>query len=123
MSIGAKIQEYSSKIKYLFESRAGEWGVPILLVLLSVASFGLGRLSVLETSREAVSIGHAPIIAEPRGMYPGGAYVASRTGSAYYFPWCAGAAKILPQNMRWFPDESSAKAAGYAPAKNCKGLE
>lgn len=116
------IHELTALGKGYLERGVGDWGLVLLLVLLSAASFGLGRLSVLESSRPPVSIGKMPAAVAPRGIYPGGMYVASRSGSAYYYPWCAGALKILPQNQRWFPDEESARQAGYAPAKNCKGL-
>lgn len=95
----------------------------LIVLLVALASFGLGRLSVLETVRPPISIMNAPALAEPRGMHTGGLIVASRTGGAYHFPWCASAANIAPQNKIWFASEEKARAAGYSPAKNCKGLE
>ena len=56
------------------------------------------------------------------GMYLGGEVVASKTGNVYYFPWCPGGQNIPPQYQQWFKDEATAKAAGFVPAKNCKGL-
>lgn len=52
----------------------------------------------------------------------GGQYVASKTGTKFYLPWCATAARILPANQVWFASETAAEAAGYGPASNCKGL-
>ena len=95
----------------------------LIVLLIGFGSFGLGRLSMLETVRAPVSITEAPTEANPRGMNIGGLIVASRSGTVYYFPWCASAAKILPQNQVWFASEKKARQAGYAPAKNCKGLE
>ena len=118
----ASIQEIGSKIKNWADVAIGDWGLIAIIFLLSLASFGLGRLSVLESVKPPVSITNAPTIAEPRGMNIGGLIVASRTGSAYYFPWCASAAKIAPQNQVWFANEEKARSAGYAPAKNCRGL-
>lgn len=69
-----------------------------------------------------MTIGKAPEAQKPREMFIGGEIVASRTGSAYYFPWCGGATKISVVNKVWFKDETAARAAGYTPAKNCKGL-
>jgi hypothetical protein len=120
--MGQTIQEFMALCKRHVEAGIGEWGLPALIILLGVASFGLGRFSALEEARPAISFTTAPELAEPRGMYPGGLYVASRSGSAYYYPWCAGAAKILPANQRWFASEEEARRAGYAPAKNCRGL-
>lgn len=120
--MGQTIQDLMALCKRRLEAGIGEWGIPALIILLGVASFGLGRFSALEEARPAISLGTSPSLAAPRGMYPGGLYVASRSGSAYYYPWCAGAAKILPVNQRWFASEEEARNAGYAPAKNCKGL-
>lgn len=116
------IQEAWLKIKNWTDIAVGEWGLVAIVLLIGLASFGLGRLSVLETVRPPVSITEAPALAEPRGMNIGGLIVASRTGSAYYFPWCASASKIAPQNQVWFASEEKARSAGYVPAKNCKGL-
>ena len=116
------IQEWGLKIKSFADHALGEWGLVAVVFLVALASFGLGRLSSLVDARAPVSIGAAPALSEPRGMYIGGLIVAARGGSSYYYPWCAGTAKILPANRVWFQSEEAAKAAGYAPAKNCKGL-
>ncbi len=116
------IQDVWLKIKNWTDLAVGEWGMIAIVFLIGFASFGLGRLSVLETVRPPVSVTNAPTVAEPRGMNIGGLIVASRTGSAYYFPWCTSASKIAPQNQVWFASEEKARGAGYAPAKNCKGL-
>lgn len=55
-------------------------------------------------------------------MARGGMYMASRTGKVYYFPWCASAINIAPENRRWFATEKAAQKAGYRAAKNCRGL-
>ena len=118
-----RIQEYWLKIKSATEHTLGEWGLVAVVFLVALTSFGLGRLSALEDGKPPVSIEAAPALSEPRGMYIGGLVVAARGGNSYYYPWCAGAAKILPANRVWFQSEEAARAAGYAPAKNCKGLE
>lgn len=100
----------------------GEWGLMAVVFLVALSSFGLGRLSALEEAKPSVSIRAAPKLQTPRGMYIGGLIVAARSGSAYYYPWCSGAAKIAAANRVWFPSEAAAREAGYAPAKNCKGL-
>jgi len=117
------IQEAWLKIKNLTEDLVEGWGTILIVLLVALGSFGLGRLSVLESVKAPVSITQAPTEANPRGMNIGGLVVASRSGSAYYFPWCTAADKILLQNRIWFTSEEKARQAGYAPAKNCKGLE
>ena len=117
------IDEWRSKINSWLDEIVGDWGLLIIVFLIGFGSFGLGRLSALESVRPPVSITEAPAEAKPRGMNIGGLIVASRTGSAYYFPWCAGAAKISVLNEVWFTSENEARQAGYTPAKNCKGLK
>ena len=117
------IQDFWLKIKNATEEGVGEWGLYMVIILVGFASFGLGRLSALERARPPVSITMAPELARPQGMYRGGLYVASRTGGVYYYPWCAGGQNIPPERQVWFATPEAAKAAGYQPAKNCKGLE
>lgn len=118
----ASIADWKLQIKNLTEDIIGEWGFVAIVVLVGMTSFGLGRLSVLEDVRPPVSIGEAAAAAAPQGMASGGLIVASRTGGTYYFPWCSRAAKISPSQRIWFSSEREAQAAGYAPAKGCKGL-
>lgn len=117
------IPDIALKIKNLAEDVLSEWGILILVFLLSLASFGLGRLSSLESARPAVSVREAEVASAVRAMTVSGQVVASRSGKAYYFPWCGGADRITAQNKVWFQSEAAAKKAGYAPAKNCKGLQ
>ncbi len=116
------IQETWQKIKPLLDAGIGDYGLFAVVFLIGIGSFGLGRLSALEEVRPPVALTQAPQEASPRGLYIGGLLVASRTGSVYYYPWCSGAQKILPQNQRWFESEAAAQKAGYAPSKACKGL-
>ena len=51
-----------------------------------------------------------------------GKYVASKSGSKYYLPDCSGVKRIKEENKVWFGSVEEAKAEGYEPAKNCKGL-
>jgi hypothetical protein len=111
----------------------GDWGLFFVVILAVTGAFGLGRLSVQNTPQNAVVVQNT---ASPGsslgggGAGPGdplsgpiaGAYVAAKTGSYYYFPWCTDALKIAPDLRRWFMDEKSAQAAGYTPAKNCRGM-
>lgn len=115
------IQELTAKSKTYLDHGVGEWGLFLLVMAAILLAFGLGRLSALVDARPLIERNTA-IAAEGAGMAQGGLYVASRTGSTYYFPWCTGAAQIAPQNARWFQSEEAARKAGYRPAKNCKGL-
>lgn len=93
----------------------------ILVALVAVASFGLGRLSMMDRSH-TVSLSEIPFTEGQPSLVMGGAFVASKKGSAYYFPWCSGAERINASNMVWFTSREDAEQAGYVPAKNCSGL-
>ena len=97
----------------------------VIIFLVSLASFGLGRLSVTysqnTTVTEATSL-------EPLGEVLGedqvvkGGYVASKKGTKYHFPWCSGAQTMSEENKIYFDTKEEAEAAGYTPAANCEGL-
>jgi len=104
------------------EPGLGEIGPVLVLFLVAIGSFGLGRLSLIEVARPAVSVTATESRTEPAGIAAGGLIVASKSGTAYHFPWCGGASQIKPENRIWFADEEAAQKAGYAPSKSCKGL-
>lgn len=116
------VQDLAAVCKEKAERGVGEYGIAALVILIGLASFGLGRLSEPEETRPPVSIRQASASAIPRAMSLGGQFVASWSGGVYYYPWCSGAQKIAPESQRWFESEKSAQAAGLRPAKNCKGL-
>lgn len=115
------IQAFWLRCKSLTESVLAEWGLILIIFLATFSSFGLGRFSATESARPPVKVGVAEE-AEPRGMAVGGLIVASRSGTAYHFPWCSGASQIKEENKLWFASEEAARKAGYAPSKNCTGL-
>ncbi len=49
-------------------------------------------------------------------------YVASKSGTKYHLPTCAGAKSIVEANKVWFSTKEEAEKAGYTPAGNCKGI-
>lgn len=98
-----------------------------LIILVAFASFGLGRLSKIQIVRtplkieqvaQTVAVGEAVGEVKSTGMY-----VASKNGTKYHFPWCSGAKSISEANKIWFNSVEEARAAGYTPASNCKGLK
>jgi len=113
-----------------------------LIVLVAFASFGLGRLSKIKTARLPVKIDPVrnqndlvsngveqmaavgKVIGEVGSeVKSAGMYVASKNGTKYHFPWCSGAKAISEANKIWFNSVEEARAAGYTPAANCKGLK
>ena len=107
----------------------------VLIILVGLSAFGLGRLSVMDEQREPVQIEYATSTVAVVGALPpdssgnaptgdthSGQVFGSKTGKKYFLPWCFGADKISEKNKVWFTSEDAASVAGYTPAANCKGL-
>ncbi len=122
-----------------------------LLIFSTIASFFLGRLSILEEkqkgalsitmpagialektgpvvannlSQETASVSSAAIAPTEKKNAPSerGMYVGSKSGKTYHLPWCSGAQRIKEENKIWFADKADAEGRGYKPATNCKGI-
>lgn len=131
------IQEISGKFKDLIGK--DELFMGVLVVLVGVASFGLGRMS-LEAQIESQNTDTSPgftmttnagqAVEEPKieevvvleATTEKGNYVASKNGTKYHLPWCPGAKQMNEENKVWFETKEEAEAAGYSPAANCPGL-
>src|SRR3989338_3534345 len=117
----------------------------LIIILVGLSSFGLGRLSLFESRREPIrlenfmqnntensapndTVGNVGNIfksvdaQKQTAIAKGGMYVASKSGKKYHLPWCAGARTIKPENVIWFNSKADAEKAGYAAASNCKGI-
>ena len=116
------IAEAREKCKSIVATVPRDVLILAILVLASSASFGLGYLAGLDAGRDTnISFETSPIVvASIEGIE--GQVVASKSGTKYYLPECAGADRISDANKIWFTSVSAAGAAGYAPAANCKGL-
>ncbi|MDP3726376.1 MAG: Ada metal-binding domain-containing protein [bacterium] len=122
------IQNYIEKIKQGIENR--EFLIALLILLVGLGSFGLGRLSKIEETKEPVRIEYSTEInaKEQSATVSLGAsatqklFVASKNGTKYHHPWCSGAERISQANKIWFNSKEEAEKAGYTPAANCKGL-
>ena len=93
-----------------------------VLVLASLFSFGLGYLAGLDAgSVTTLSITEtSPISASTDEQVSSEKVVASKNGTKYYFPECAGASRISKENQVWFANNLAAISAGYTLATNCK---
>ena len=115
------LQEFRGKIN------SRDFFLSAVILLVGFVSFGLGRLSKLHEAREGVFIApplpSSAALGQAEVINLGGQLVASKTGAKYHYPWCAGALAIAEKNKRWFATVAEARAAGYAPASNCKGLQ
>jgi len=102
-----------------------------IIILIAFGSFGLGKLSEIsknsprsiitkEEVPKKVNLSTANVVSS---LPSSGMLVASKNGTKYHFPWCAGASQIAEKNKIWFNSTEEARKAGYTPANNCKGLE
>jgi len=99
------------------ESREGEEGVVIERPTENMPAAAV--LATSSTKLERPTPKTVEVVVPPAA---GGQYVASKTGTKYYFPWCGTAKRIKEENRVWFGSKEEAEAKGYEPAKNCKGL-
>lgn len=113
--------------------KADAFVVPLIIIFVGVGSFGLGRLSAMDEFRGTLAVqGAEPAQTQKFVSQPAAAaaaagvaeekFVASRSGSKYYLPTCAGAKSIKEENKIWFMTAQEAQDRGYEPAANCKGL-
>ena len=105
------------------------------IILITVSSYNLGKLSVLNQSKTPSTgialgeIGEAQTKQSIRTPKPSPTphntanepVVASKKSSnkVYHFSWCSGASKITEKNKMTFVNETAAIAAGYTLAGNC----
>ena len=131
--MGESIQRGVSKIKDFLRVFLNEDVLLALIILfVATASFGLGRLSLTQNTKEPVvisnaretdltaSVGGAPSVTEKSTT--GIVYVASSQGTRYYRSDCASASRINEENKITFATKEEAELAGYSKALNCPGL-
>lgn len=128
---------FKAKLEGFLESR---YFFASVLLLTALASFFLGKLSGRFSYKEPVRVYNAgslspnpsassqfqqdsaSIIGPEKNPSSTEVVVASKNGTKYHYPWCAGAKQISEKNKITFNSIEEAKASGYAPAVNCKGL-
>lgn len=92
----------------------------LIIVLVASASFGLGRLSIIEKYRaqDEVSI-IVPKLKDLSIDESKFQFVASKTGTKYYPMGCKSAERIKEENRVYFETEEEAKAAGLEATATC----
>ena len=128
------LQEIREKINRLLYDPA--FFTASLIILVAIASFGLGRQSAKAVGEDRVigDIGGAgrsptpPMSAAtstpttPNTSETDAFYVASKNGKVYHLPYCSGAKRISEQNKVIYKTKEEAEAAGLRPAANCPGI-
>ncbi len=132
-NLANKIKQVKDKIKPM----ENDFILIIVIILVALISFGLGRLSKIRENKIPITIENAisniSSASDASGVLPDVArsvgknnseklYVASKSGTKYHYPWCAGAVNIKEENKIWFSSKEEAEKSGYSPASNCKGL-
>jgi hypothetical protein len=140
----SSINDLAEKVK----SKLAPFYALILLVLVALIFFALGRLSTVEEKHEPIRVlqGSAAEVASPlaatnAGIAPAGnaqsegsvgtgmttsasgRVIGSKNSKKYYFPWCGAVKNINTENQVSFASADSARQAGYVPGGNCKGLK
>ncbi len=125
--------------------------VPLLLIVVATIFFALGRLYTIKeqdqpikieykTLENTASVVNAGIVATSTTKTPttspkipnsqttpttqnDAEVIGSKSGKKYYFPWCGTVKRIKPENQVHFASIEAARAAGFLPGGNCKGLK
>ncbi len=139
-----KIKPVAAKAKPLYTL--------MLLVVVAALFFALGRFSALEEQHSPLRVYNGGTVSQigaaveatltgtttnattgatnvsagaeiPANTAEDGEVIGSKTGKKYYFPWCGTIKRVKPENQVVFASIATARAAGYLPAGNCKGLQ
>ena len=108
------IPDYLRKIKSFLRINRQDLYIAAVIFLVGLASFGLGRLSIIWPRKEPLVIEEPSIrdflskeAVDPSLGRQGatvissqGKYIASKNGTAYHHPWCPGAQKIKEGNKK-----------------------
>lgn len=87
-----------------------------IIISSSMLSFGLGYLAGVDAGGAGETL--APIVSQATS-FADTEVVASKSGTKYYPPNCAGAKRVSETNTVYFVSAAAARTAGYTPAENC----
>lgn len=136
-------------LKQFIKSNESELMLALGVILVSLISFSVGRLSAPGFDKQPIGMERlAPSSGQQATLNPldfardksafnniidddalqvlqermDGAYVASKNSTKYHLPDCSGAKRIADHNKIWFNSKEEAESLGYTPAANCPGL-
>lgn len=91
-----------------------------VIILTSTASFGLGRLSIVEADRARNSVAIiVPELADLELDESKFKYLASKSGTRYYPMNCKSASRIKAENRVYFMTVQEAEEEGLTLASGC----
>jgi len=116
-----------SQFKNFIKNNASDSFVIIVIILVALIAFGIGRLTAPKTEPIPIKNLEPASIEDIEGkVYPPaseqsdvGRVVGSKNSDKYHLPDCPGAKQISEQNKVWFDSIEAAEKAGYKPAANC----
>lgn len=107
--------------------------IAIAVVLVALGAFGLGKISAYEKKEVPISVlkkqesilasvnqNQVATVGESKTE---NMFVASKSGTKYYYPWCSGVDRIKEENKIWFATVEEARSRGLTPASGCTGLK
>lgn len=118
-----------SKFFQLIKSYQSDIVLVVVVILISVISFNLGKISATNGQKAQIKITggeSARQLGNTMGIFAPAVrdqtVVASKNskGKLYHFTWCPGASMIAEKNKITFANEAAAIAAGYTLAGNCQ---
>lgn len=120
-----------SKLVRFVKANQSEIVLGVVIIIITVISFNLGKISSLNGTKTPVTItgGENAGQRDVRGILTSVApatkdqmVVASKNskGKLYHFTWCPGASMIAEKNKITFANEAAAITAGYTLAGNCQ---
>jgi len=122
------IKKYNSKI----EPYKNDIFTAVVIILIAIVGFGLGRLSAIYEQKTPINIEYlggpqenkasATHLSRQDETSGEKLYVASKNSDKYHFEWCSGAQRIKEENKIWFSSKEEAESKGFSPAENCEGL-
>lgn len=102
----------------------------LVVILVGVSSFGLGRISTEEIliedreimieNNESVQSEDVDISSSEINLSTEKRYIASKNGKMYYSLGCSGASRIKPENAVWFKTREDAEKSGFLFSATCK---
>lgn len=120
------------QIRWFIRDNQSDIVLIIGIILISLISFGAGRLTSQSISKskqiintdqnETARNSPAALMDENKPQTSPVQIVGNKNSKIYHYPWCSGAKNMKEENKIIFNSAEEAKNAGYIPAGNCPGL-